>query len=97
MEKALHHYGYERFTRDGYKIYHENRFVAEIIPHKTIPQHYHIQFSWREAPTPEFFNIVNAIDNAKRIALHRLNYDMGITPVGASQERLNEGRATHAA
>lgn len=80
-------YGYKALTRKGMKIYFGDVVAAELVPHEKYVKHYYLQFSWRTDKTEEFFNIVNAVENAKRITLHRLNYDMPITAVQASLVR----------
>lgn len=73
---AVHKYGYDRLTRKGLKIFFEDELKVELVPHEKYENHYHLKFAWRDEKTPEFFNIVNAVENAKRITLFRLNYDM---------------------
>lgn len=86
--KQVHHYGYERFTWDGLKLYHEGEFMVELVPSKYEKQ-YHLLFKWRDTPTPEFFNITNAKENSMRFTLLRLNYDMWEPTYAASQSDLN--------
>lgn len=74
--KAKHKYGYERFTWEDLKLYHQGKFMVELILSEKYEKHYHLKFMWRDEATPEFFNIINARENAKRFSLFRLNYDM---------------------
>lgn len=53
-----------QWDKDGDLIFQE-RAVCSLVPHKTIPNHYHLKFDWRDGPTPEFFNITNAKENAR--------------------------------
>jgi len=43
----------------------QSKVVCSIIKHETIPNHYHLKFCWRDEKTPEFFNIINARENAR--------------------------------
>ena len=95
--KAIHKYGFERFRWEGRKLYHQKKYMGELIPHEIYPNHYYLKFMWRDEATPEFFNIFNAKENFMRFALYRLNYDMWEWLPGASPDALNEVRATHAA
>lgn len=60
--------------------------VTTLIPHKTIPNHYHLKFYWREEETPEFFNIVNARENARLYSSRRVQEWLE----AASVEALND-------
>lgn len=75
--KAKHKYGYDRFhwDADGDLIF-EGRALVSLVPHENIPKHYRLKFCWRDSPTPEFFNIINAKENSMRIALYHINYDV---------------------
>lgn len=67
--------------------------VTTLVPHSTIPNHYHLKFYWRDEKTPEFFNIVNARENARIYSSRHVQERLQ----GASLVRLNEEGATHAA
>lgn len=70
-----HHYGHEVLSWNGLKLMFQKEVQVELIPHETIPAHWHLKFGWKEGITPEFFNIFNARENARRICLYHLNYD----------------------
>lgn len=78
-DTRVHHYGWDRLHWEGTKLFFQDQWLTELVPSE-IKNHYHLQFYWRDAPTPEFFNIVNARENARIYSLHRLNYDMWQRP-----------------
>lgn len=55
------------FNWNGMDLIFQKRTVCRLIPHKTIPAHWHLKFDWKDEPTPEFFNIFNARENARNI------------------------------
>lgn len=75
VDTRVHHYGWDRLHWEDYKLYFQDQFMVELIPSSKYEKHYHLKFMWRDEPTPEFFNIFNARENARLIALNRLNYD----------------------
>jgi hypothetical protein len=76
MKEPVHKYGYERFSWKDKSLYFEKTKMVELIPHEKFPKMYHLKFKWRDEPTPEFFNSINAKENAQRFTLFRLNYDV---------------------
>lgn len=96
-QKAIHKYGFERLRWKDEKLYHQKKYMGELIPHEIYPNHYHLKFAWRDEATPEFFNIFNAKENLMRFALHRLNYDVWESHLPSPPDALNEEGATHAA
>lgn len=50
--------------------------MCTLIPHDFYARHYHLKFSWRAEKTPEFFNLVNAKENARIYSLGYLNKDV---------------------
>lgn len=87
MDKRVYHFGYERFSWKGLKLFHNDKFLVELIPHEVYENNYYLKFIWREEKTPEFFSLRYAQDNSKRIALYRLNYDMWQPLLAASLVR----------
>lgn len=76
MMNQVHKYGYDVLRwEDGKKLFFSDELQVELIPHEVYEKHYHLKFRWRDEPTPEFFNIHNAKDNAMRITLFHLNHD----------------------
>ena len=55
----------------------QDRIVCSLVPHAIHPNHYHLKFEWRDEPTPEFFNLTNAKDNAWTIC--RRHYEEKLT------------------
>lgn len=72
-----HHYGYSDLKWEYKVLYFGERELARLVPHAEYPYHWHIKFHHRDEPTPEFFNIFNAKENASRIALYNLNREPG--------------------
>lgn len=95
-DTRVHHYGWDKLHWEENKLFYQKQWLVELIPAK-IPNHYHLQFYWKDEPTPEFFNIFNARENARSIALNRLNYDTWQRPQGGSLIDLNEVGGTYAA
>lgn len=50
---------------DGLKLYFGKELQTELIPHEKYENHYHLKFRWRDEKTPEFFNLINARENAR--------------------------------
>lgn len=75
------------------KLFYKKKLLTELIPHETIPDHYHLKFFWRDEKTPEFFNKTNARENARLYSIQRVPPE----PQGALLSALNEEGATHAA
>jgi len=71
----VHHYGDNVLSWKDLKLMFNKKILVELIPSEKYEKHYHLKFCWREEKTPEFFNIFNAKENSRRIALYRLNYD----------------------
>lgn len=90
MDTRKHHYGWEVLRWEEDKLFFQEQELVQLIPHEKYVECYYLKLWWRDEPTPEFFNIVNAKENAGRIALHRLNYDTWQRPRGASYSDLNE-------
>lgn len=90
MGERKHHYGWNRIHWEGDTLYFQEQWLVKLIPHEKYEKHYNLQFYWRDVPTPEFFNKQNAMENAGRIALHRLNYDTWQRAVGAPWSDLND-------
>lgn len=76
MDIRAHHYGWNNLDWKDNKLYFQEKLLVELIPHEIYENHYHLKFDWRDEKTPEFFNLTNAKDNSRRIALYRLNYDL---------------------
>lgn len=90
-DTRVHHYGWNKLHWDeDDDLIFQSMAMCSLVPHKTIPAHWHLKFIWRDDLTPEFFNIFNAKENARRIVLHRLNHDTWRQAYGASLERLND-------
>lgn len=64
------------------KLFYKEMLLTELIPHDTYENHYHLKFFWREDKTPEFFNKINARENARVYSLQRLP-TASYSPVGA--------------
>lgn len=73
-DTRIHHYGWDVLHWEDNKLFFQQQEIVELIPSK-IEKHYHLKFIWREEKTPEIFNIFNARENSRRIALYRLNHD----------------------
>ena len=69
-------HGWKEFTWDGWDLMFQGKPMATLIPHKDVLRHYHIKFSWRDEPTAEFFNIVNAMENARIYSVGYVNKDV---------------------
>lgn len=61
----MRHLARKDFTWDDLDLMFQKRAVCSLVPHKTISAHWHLKFEWRDEPTPEFFNIFNARENAR--------------------------------
>ncbi len=48
-------------------LIYQGRAVCSLVKHKSIPNHWHLKFEWRDEKTEEFFNIINAKENARTI------------------------------
>lgn len=75
IDDREHHYGDSVLSWKGLNLIFQKETLVELIPHETYPAHWYLKFRWRKEKTPEFFNIFNAKENSRRIALYRLNYD----------------------
>lgn len=89
MDERAHHYGWNVLHWEENKLYFQDQWLVEIVPSKYEKQ-YHLQFYWRDEPTVEFFNVFNARENARRFALHRLNYNTWQRGLGAPYSDLNK-------
>lgn len=67
---------------EGNNLFYNEMLLTELIPHDVHENHYHLKFFWRDEKTPEFFNIVNARENARMYSLQRLP-TASYSPVGA--------------
>lgn len=92
--EPIHHYGYANLHWKGMKLYFQEKFLVELIPHKSYPKMYHLKFCWRDVQTEEFFNITWARHNSRQISLYRLNYDVWESTLPASLSDLNVVPAT---
>ena len=89
MDNRINHYGNEVLSWKEYDLYFQDNLLVTLVPSTKYLDHYHLKFIWRDKITPEFFNIFNARENARRIALHRLNYDTWQRRQGAPYSDLN--------
>lgn len=89
----MRHLARKDFHWEENHLIFQRRSVCYLVEDKNHKNHYHLKFYWRDEPTPEFFNIVNARENARiyctRHEQERLQ--------GASVDALNEQGAIHAA
>lgn len=65
-------------------LVYKGKTVASLVLSKDYPEMYHLKFYWRDEPTPEFFNIIHARENTRRIVRQHLMQD--------SQEKLCQPR-----
>ena len=70
------------WDKDNDLIYQE-RTIVSLVPHEIHPKMWHLKFCWRDEKTPEFFNIFNARENARRFALSHLNQKAQENPTEA--------------
>lgn len=66
-------YGWRHTKWNKNRLTFNGKTVVELVPHDTVPKHWHLKFAWRDEKTPEFFNLTNAKCNARDITIHRLN------------------------
>lgn len=52
------------FHWEGDHLIFQNKSVCYLVKDENHEDHWHLKFYWRNEPTPEFFNIVNAQENA---------------------------------
>lgn len=72
--------GQDRLSWKFKKLYYKDKLLAELIPHDSYPNMWHVKFYWREDKTPEYFNLVNAKENSRIYALYHLNLNMQASP-----------------
>ncbi len=65
---------------EGDKLYLKDKVLTELIPHDTVPKHFHLKFYWRDEKTPEFFNIFNARENARLYSLQKMSQSPSVAP-----------------
>lgn len=53
------------FHWEGDHLIFQGRSVCYLVKDENHENHWHLKFLWRDEPTPEFFNIVNARENAR--------------------------------
>lgn len=71
---------------EGDKLFYRKKLLTELIPHDSVPNHYHLKFFWRNEKTPEFFNKTNARENARLYSIHNVSLELQAAPL----VRLNE-------
>lgn len=60
--------GRDDFYWVGNKLFLKKEEFVELIPHELYTKMWHLKFRWRDEKTPEFFNLVNARENARLYA-----------------------------
>lgn len=93
MDNRKHHYGWDRIHWEDDVLYFQDQWLVKLIPSQKYEKHYHLQFHWRNEPTPEFFNKQNAMENAGIYSLHRLNRDTWQKPSVGPLDALNRQQA----
>jgi len=81
------------FHWEGDHLIFQGRSVCYLVKDENHKDHYHLKFEWRDEPTPEFFNIVNARENARVYCRRHIEE----TLPGATVDALKEERARHVA
>lgn len=60
------------------KLCWKDEVWTELIPHEIHLNHYHLKFRWRDEKTPEFFNIVNARENARVYSRRKIEESLSV-------------------
>lgn len=64
----------------------KDKSVCYLVKNENYEDHWHLKFYWRDEPTSEFFNIVNAKENARLYVLQKMSQ----SPREASYSDLND-------